>query len=198
MASLRFGFFDNFMISVTELRIGVAFAEDNQIFQVVAYEHTKMGRGTANVKVKIKNLRTGAVLEKTYTSGAKVQEIELERKPVQFLYKDEKNAYFMDTATFEEYRALLNVTANEVKYLNEGANAHLLLFGHEALLLEIPLKMEFKILAADPGIRGNSATNIYKDAVLENGLKVRVPLFIKEGEKVRIDTRTGEYVERVS
>lgn len=184
------------MISVTELRAGVAFAENEQIFQVLSYEHTKMGRGTANIKVKVKNLRTGAVLEKTYTSGAKLQAIELLRKLAQFLYKDLKNGYFMDAATFEEYCVPLEMISGQVKYLDEGAKVHLWLFNEEALFLEIPLKMEFEVAEAEAGVRGNSAVNIFKDVILKNGLKVRVPLFVKEGERVRIDTRTGEYVER--
>jgi elongation factor P len=185
------------MITVTDLRNGAAFTENNQIFKVLKYEFTKMGRGTATIKVKIKNLRNGSIIEKSFISGAKVQEIFLDKKEVQYLYKDKNDYVFMEPRTFEQFSVDQDKMGEEKKYLQEGIEVNLLMYQNEALSLELPIKMDFKVKETDPGVKGNSATNIYKDAMLENGVHLRVPLFVQEGDIVRIDTRTGEYVERV-
>lgn len=192
------------MISVTDLRAGVVFEEDGQLLKVLKYEHVKLGRGTATIKVKVKNLRTGSTTEKTFISGARVQEANLVKKEAQFLYvenrgqKVEEGIYvFMDPVTFEQFNISGGKITEEARFLQEGMKVQLLFFADEPLSLELPIKMEFKVVRADPGVRGNSATNIFKDAILENGLKIRVPLFVEEEDLVRVDTRTGEYVERV-
>ena len=184
------------MISVTDLRSGIIFEENNQPWQVMVYEHTKLGRGTANIKVKVKNLRTGTIVERNFINGARVNEAAVSHRPVQYLYTDGEKYYFMDTATFEQFEISKAILAENAKFLKEGMNLTLISFDDEPLNVELPMKMEFTVAEAGPGVRGNSATNIYKDAVLDNGLKTRIPLFINAGEKVIIDTRTGEYVER--
>lgn len=184
------------MISATELRTGVAFEDQGQIYQVLSYEHIKMGRGSANIKVKVKNLRSSATTDKSFISGARVQEIDLEKRKTQYLYRDGQNYHFMDGTTFEQFSLSGQLIGEQVKFLKEGMDVFLLTFEGEPLSLDLPVKMEFKISETEPGFRGDSVSNIYKDAVLENGLKIKVPLFIKEGDKILVDTRSGEYVER--
>jgi elongation factor P len=184
------------MVSVTDLRSGTVFEDDGQIYQVLSYEHAKLGRGSANIKVKVKNLRGGAVTEKSFINGAKIKNIQVTKKDLQFLYKDENNAYFMDFQTFEQINIVLKVlTGNE--YLKEGEKFSISFLDNEPLFLNLPPKMDLKVAEAGPGVKGNSATNIFKDAVLENGLKTKVPLFIDSGDLIRIDTRTGDYTQKL-
>lgn len=185
------------MISVTNLRTGTAFEDEGQIYQVLSYEHLKLGRGSANVKVKVKNLKTGAITEKSFISGAKVQEVSLKKLKVQYLYQDNLGGHFMDTKTFEQFAIGRQKLGDRLKFLKEGMEVDLLFYEEEPLFCFLPLKIEFKVGETGPDIRGNSATNIFKEAILENGLKVKVPLFIKAGDRVLVDTQTGEYVERV-
>lgn len=185
------------MISVTELKNGTIFEDQGQLLQVLSYEHIKLGRGSATIKVKVKNLRTGSTTEKSFISGAKVQDINVSKKDLQFLYKDSDNLYFMDPKSFEQIIIPVVRFASEQQYLKEGESFSLSFFGDEPLSLNLPSKMELKVAETGPSIRGNSATNIYKDAILENKIKVKVPLFIKVGDKIRIDTRTAEYSEKV-
>lgn len=184
------------MLPVTDLRSGATFEEDGQIFQVFSYEHIKMGRGSANIKVKVKNLRSGATTEKSFISGARVNDIALTKKDLQFLYKDNDNAYFMDSRSFDQINISLKVIGQH-QFLKEGDSFSVSFLSDEPLSLQLPPKMEFKIAETGPTVRGNSATNVFKDAILENGLVVKVPLFIKIGDKVRVDTRTAEYSEKV-
>ena len=155
-----------------------------------------MGRGSANIKVKVKNLKTGTVTARSFISGARVSEAALTKKKYQYLYKDNDSAYFMDEATYEQIVILLAKLGSEASFLKDGMSISLLLSDDEPLAMELPPKMEFVISETGPDLRGNSATNIFKDATLENGLKVRVPLFTKTGDRILIDTRTGEYSER--
>lgn len=184
------------MLPVTDLRSGATFEEDGQIFQVLSYEHIKMGRGSANIKVKVKNLRSGATTEKSFISGAKVDNIILIKKNLQFLYKDSDNAHFMDTLSFDQISIPLRLIG-EHKFLKEGDSFSVSYLRDEPFSLSLPPKMEFTVTETGPSLKGNSATNVFKDAVLENNLKVKVPPFIKIGDRVRIDTRTSEYSEKV-
>ncbi|MBP9719005.1 MAG: elongation factor P [Candidatus Levybacteria bacterium] len=184
------------MIGVTELRNGSVYEDQGDILIVLSYEHIKMGRGSANIKVKVKNVRNGATLIKSFINGARVNNLQIAKKDVQFLYKDDTDAYFMNPITFEQLTIPLTVIG-EHEYLKEGHDFNVSFLGDEALSITFPPKMEFTIADTGPSLRGNSATNIYKDAVLDNGLKIRVPLFSKIGDRIRIDTRTGEYSEKV-
>lgn len=183
------------MISVTELRAGTTFEEDEEIYKVLSYEHLKMGRGSANVKVKVRNLRTGSITDKSFVSSARVNEAPLINKKLQYLYQDQNLLYFMEPTTFEQTSISLEKIP-EHQLLKEGELFSLSFYNTEPLELVLPPKMEFAVVETGPGERGNSAINIYKDAILENGLKVRVPLFIKTGDRVLIDTRTLIYHER--
>jgi len=184
------------MINVNQLRNGTAFEEDGVPFKVLKYEFTKMGRGTGNIKVKVRNLQSGAVINKTYITGNRVQEIMLNRKKMQFLYTDGSQTVFMDPVSFEQVEVDNHLVDEERQYLSEGMEVEVLFWEEEALSIDIPPKMVFEVKETGPGEKGNSASNVYKPAVLVNGLQVKVPLFVKTGEKIKVDTRTGEYVER--
>ncbi len=185
------------MLNVNDLRSGATFQEEGNLFEVIEYSHTKMGRGTATIRIKCRNLRTGAITEKTFISGARVAEADLDKKTGQFLYSDTGNACFMDPATFEQFSVPLRILAGAEKYLQEGKEYPLLTFENEVLKIELPRTVELKVADSPPGVRGDTVSNVYKSAKLENGLEVRVPLFINEGDIVKVDTRSGEYIERV-
>lgn len=185
------------MISVTQLRAGTVFEENGEPYLVLKYEHTKMGRGTANIKVKIKNLKSNSITEKTFISGARVQEAAVAKRKLQYLYREGEGFCFMDPKSFEQFAVSGEVIADQEKFLREGDQFDVLFWEETPMDLELPPKMEFMVAEAGPGVKGNSATNIYKPATLNNGMTIKVPLFIKEGEKILVDTRTGEYVERV-
>lgn len=183
------------MISVTDLRAGTTFEESGQLFVVLSYEHIKMGRGSANIKVKVRNIKSGAVIEKSFVNGAKVQPISVLKKDLQYLYKDDATAYFMDPSSFEQVEASLSVIP-EYAYLKEGETFTLSLYEGQVLSALIPAKMVFKVVETGPSVKGNSATNVFKDAVLDNGIKTKVPLFIDTGDKIMLDTRTGSYTQK--
>lgn len=183
------------MISVTDLRSGTTYREAGDLLQVISYEHIKMGRGSANIKVKVKNLKTGAIIEKGYTNGANVEDINLTNQEMQFLYKDSENASFMDPRTFEQKEIpLVNIDGKE--FLVEGNNYTLQFFETYPLGIMLPPKVTLRVAETDPGVKGNSASNVYKDAKLENGISVRVPLFINVGDSVVVDTRDKSYTKR--
>lgn len=183
------------MLSVTDLKSGVCYEEDGHILQVISYEHIKMGRGSANIKVKVRSLNNGAILEKSYINGANVKDIFLESRTLQFLYKDGENAFFMDPKSYEQVEVPLKTLAGH-EFLIEGNSAIVQMHDGKALALQLPPKVTLKVADTDPGVKGNSASNVYKDAELENGMKVRVPLFINTGDSVVVDTRDGSYTKR--
>ena len=183
------------MVSAADLRNGTAFEDEWQIFQVLSYDHIKMGRGSANIRVKLRNLRSGAITEKSFINGAKVNSVQISKKDLQFLYIDDDKAYFMDPQIYEQLDFSLKTLAGH-EFLKEGERFSISFLEDEALFLNLPPKIDLKVAETGPGVRGNSATNIFKDAVLENGLKTKVPLFVDAGDTVRIDTRTGEYTEK--
>ncbi len=184
-------------IVVQELKNGVTFLMDGQPFIVNKYEHIKMGRGSATIKVKARNLLTGAVFDRSFINSAKVEEINTVRRVMQYLYKDGLDYVFMDPSSYEQVSLSEAVLAENAKYLKEGITVNILFWDERPLWVELPPKMEFTVAETDPGIKGNSAANMYKSAVLDNGVTVRVPLFIETGEKIMVDTRDGSYAERV-
>lgn len=184
------------MISVTELRSGTVFADKGSYFLVLSYEHIKMGRGSGTVKVKVKNLESGATVEKSFITGAKVQEVNLDRKKVQYLYKNGQGVHVMDIATYEQFTVDARLVADTSKFLREGMEMQLLAVDDKPVGIEIPKIMEYKVAQTGGAAKGNTVGAAQKDAVLENGLTVKVPLFIKTGEVIRVDTRSGQYVER--
>ena len=183
------------MIPVTDLRAGVAFKADGQLFEVLSYEHIKMGRGSASVKVKVKNLRSGASTEKSFISHAEVDEITLDKKELQFLYKDTETCYFMDPTTFEQLSIPLSKLEGQ-QFLTEGEIATVRFYHDEPLSLLLPPKVTLTIKETPPGVKGDSASNVYKDAIMENGVRVKVPLFVEAGERIVVDTRDFTYTKR--
>ncbi|MCJ7792732.1 MAG: elongation factor P [Candidatus Marinimicrobia bacterium] len=186
------------MISVTELKSGTTFKLNGQPHVVLTYKHTKLGRGAANIKVKARNLATGKVVEKVFISGAKVEPMETVVEKLQFLYQDGENYFFMNPQSFEQVSLNQTVVGTAGRYLKEGSQVKVLFFKEVPLSIELPKSMVFTVVESPPGVKGDSATAASKPVTLENGLIVQVPLFIKKGDRVKIDTRSGEYKERVS
>lgn len=184
-------------LNVNELRNGTFFKEGKEIFLVVTYEHVKTGRGSGNIKLKVRNLRSGAVVEKSFITGARVDEANVEKKKAQFLYRDGDSFNFMDPASFEQFLISSSVIGEQAKYLKEGLEVLLIVSENEALGLELPLSLVYAISETGPGEKGNTVSNVFKEAILDNGLVVKVPMFMRVGEKVKVDTKTGQYVERV-
>jgi elongation factor P len=183
------------MIGVQDLRAGIIYEENGSLLQVLSYEHIKMGRGSANIKVKVKNLRSGSTTEKSFINTAKVNDVTVLKRDHQYLYRDGENAFFMNPSTFEQISVPLNVIEGD-KFLKESETYSISFLGEEALSVTLPPKVVLMVTETAPGVKGNSATNVFKDATLENGLTVKVPPFIKTGDKVRVDTRTGAYTEK--
>ena len=183
--------------NVNELRNGAFIKEGKEIFSVVTYEHMKTGRGSGNIKLKVKNLRTGAVVEKSYITGAHVDEANVEKKKAQFLYRDSDTYSFMDPQTFEQFTVSGQVLGEQVKYLKDGLDVILIVSEEEVLGMELPMSLTFTVSETGPGEKGNTVSNVFKEATMDNGLIAKVPMFIDIGERVKIDTRSGEYVERV-
>lgn len=184
------------MISATDLKNGKTFEMNGNPYKVVKYTHQKIGRGGANIKIKARNLRTGDLEERTFNSTFKVDEITTTKKPLQFLFKDSDIATFMDPKSFEQVEIPVEVIEDELNYIKEGQNVDILMWDNKPLSVDIAPKVTLEVSQTDPGVRGDTASNVYKPATLENGLSVKVPLFINPGDKIRVDTRTGEYVER--
>lgn len=185
------------MLNATELRTGTVFREGNNLLQVVTYEHIKMGRGSGTIKVKVKNLRSGAVTEKSFITGARVEEAVVEKKKTQYLYRDGDTYNFMDPISFDQFSLSFSVVGDQAKFLKDNMEVTLIVSDGESLGLELPNSLIYSIDQTGPSEKGNTVSNVYKEATLDNGLIVKVPMFMKNGEKVKIDTRTGEYVERV-
>ena len=185
------------MISVTQLRKGVTFENDNQLWRVLEYDHYKPGRGGAIIRVKLRNMRSGSTVNRTFSSGDRVQDIRLENKSVQYLYNDGDLYHFMDTETYEQPGIAREVLEEVIPYLKEGLTIELQSYEGEAIGIDLPTTVELSVTEAPPGYAGDTATGASKEITLETGLKVQAPLFVETGDTVRIDTRTGEYLTRV-
>ncbi len=185
------------VIPVTALRRGVVINLDGEIYRVLEYQHHKPGRGNAFIRTKLRNLRTGAIIDRTFLSGDEVQEVKLENRTVQYLYKDGDFYYFMDLETYEQPAVKAEALGDAVKYLVEGMTLELSFYENEPIEIELPVTVDLKVVETEPGVRGDTAQGATKPAKLETGLVIQVPLFINVGDVVRVDTRTGEYVTRV-
>jgi len=185
------------MIDVNDLRKGVTFELDGEIYKVLEYTHNKPGRGNATIRTRLRNLRSGVILEKTFQSGDRVQDIRLDHHQVQYLYHDGNIYYFMDTETYEQPALTADVIGEEVRFLKEGLEVKLTFYKDEPVSLELPVTVDLQIVDSEPGVRGDTATGATKLATTETGHKVQVPLFVNVGDTIRVDTRTGEYLTRV-
>lgn len=186
------------MISVTKLRSGTTFAVGDVPYRVVEYKHTHLSRGSGTIRVKARDLDSGRLQSLTFKSGDQVQEIEVDRKTLQYLYGDGQSLHFMNPRTFEQIEMSRSIAGESAKFLREGEEVFVLFWDEKALGIDLPPKVEVAIVECAPGEKGNSASNVYKDAVAEGGFNVRVPLFINVGDKIKVDTRTGEYESRSS
>ena len=184
------------MINVTELRAGIVFEDDKQYWLVMSYEHIKMGRGSGTVKVKVKSLNTGATIEKSFITGARVNDVGLDRNRAQFLYRDSSGYHFMDVNSYEQFELVERLVGSDGPFLKEGLEIELFSVEGKPTYIQIPKILDYKIVQTGGSAKGNSVSATQKEAVLENGLKVKVPLFINTGEVIRVDTRDGSYVER--
>ena len=156
-----------------------------------------MGRGNATIRVKIRNLITGATLERAFTSGASVEEADVEKVKAQHLYRSGDWVYFMEMVSFEQIELPVSLIDEGVSYLKEGQEVYIFIFEGHAVSVELPITVQLKITETEPGFKGDTATSAFKPAVTETGLKIDVPLFIRVGDMIKIDTRTGEYLERI-
>ena len=185
------------MIDVNELRKGVTFELDDQLFKVLDYSHNKPGRGSATIRIKARNLRTGATIDKTFGSGERIQDVRLDYHNVQYLYSDGDLYYFMDMDTFEQPAIQKDVIGDASVFLKEGVEVKLTLYDNEPLDVELPTTVDLLVTKAENAVRGDTATGVTKKVVLETGAEVNTPNFVEEGDLIRVDTRTGDYVTRV-
>lgn len=184
------------MISAGDFRNGVTFDIDGNVFQIIEFQHVKPGKGAAFVRTKIRNVITGAVVEKTFSPTEKFPTAYIERKDMQYLYNDGDLYYFMDNETYENLPINKDKLGDNFKFVKENTDVKVLSYKGVVFGVEPPFFMELEVTQTEPGIRGDTATNVTKPATLETGAEIRVPLFINEGDMIRVDTRTGEYMER--
>jgi elongation factor P len=184
------------MINATDLKNGITFLDNGKPYKVIKYTHVKIGRGGAIVRVTARNLESGGVEEKTFSSNIKVEDVQTVKRQLQFLFVDGNIATFMDPKTYDQIEVPVSVIENELHFIKEGQVVSLLFWDEKPLSIEIQPKVTLTVTDTPLGVKGDTASNVYKEATLENGLKVKVPLFIKKGERIVVDTRNGEYVER--
>lgn len=185
------------MISTNDFRTGLTIELDGEAFQVIEFQHVKPGKGAAFVRSKLRNLRTGAVIEKTFNAGEKVPRARIERREVQYLYNDGKDYFFMDMENYDQLAMNASQLGDAVKFLKENMSLQILNFQGKSIGVELPNFVELEVVETAPGIRGDTASGGSKPATLETGAVVQVPLFVNVGDKIQIDTRTGNYIKRV-
>lgn len=185
------------MISAGEFRNGVTFELDGNVYQVVEFQHVKPGKGAAFVRTKLKNVITGGVVEKTFRPTEKMPKAHIERKEMEYSYNDGDLYYFMDQETFELLPLNSEQLGDALKFVKENMMVKLLFFKGNVFGVEPPTFVELEVTETEPGVKGDTATNVTKPATVETGATIFVPLFVNQGDKIRIDTRTGEYMERV-
>lgn len=184
------------MISAGDFRNGTTFELDGNVVSIVEFQHVKPGKGAAFVRTKVKNVITGAVTEKTFNPSDKYQEAFIERREMQYLYNDGDLYYFMDNETYEQIPINSSVLGDSFKFVKENMVCKVLSYKGSVFGVEPPLFVELLVTQTDAGFKGDTATNATKPATLETGAEIKVPLFVEEGDKIKIDTRTGEYLER--
>ena len=186
------------MISTGELKKGATIELDGKLMSILDSSHIKMGRGSAQVRIKFRDVRTGAITEQTFQAGTKFQRARVERRDMQYLYNDGEFYHFMNTETFEQIPVSAEKVGDAHLYLKENDMVQLVLFGDEVIGVELPITVELTVTHTEPGFKGDTATGGSKPATLETGLVIQVPLFIEEGTKIKVNTETGEYIERVN
>lgn len=186
------------MLNFNEIKTGRIILLNNEPYIIVKADHHQMGRGGAVLKVKCRNLITNNILERTFQGAEKAEEAETENKKADFMYKDKDEAYFMDNESFEQFGLSIEDIGNKIEFLKEGTTVNVFYFNNSPVAIDLPIKMDFQVISAPPGVKGNSAGNVNKQVEIETGAKINVPMFIEEGDIIRINTETGEYVERAN
>lgn len=184
------------MLSLNEIKIGKLIQIAGEPYVVVRADHHKMGRGGAVLKTKMKNLVTGNVLEKTFQGNDKAEEASVEKKKANYMYKDGTEASFMDNETYEQFTLPLDQIGDKIKFMKEGIDVDVMYFKNQPMSIDLPIKIDLKVISAPPGVKGNSAGNVNKTVIVETGAEVSAPMFINEGDIIKINTDSGEYVER--
>jgi elongation factor P len=185
------------MISVNDFRRGLVIKLDGVLFSVVEYQHVKPARGGAFVRSKLKNVIKGSVVDKTFRGGEKVEDVRLDKRPMQYLYDEGDSLVFMDTETYEQESIAKEAIGNAIRFIKEEDIVDITIYEGEPISIEPPASVVLKVIYAEPGAKGDTATNVLKPVKVETEAEVKVPLFINEGDLIKINTQTGEYLERV-
>lgn len=185
------------VVDTSEFYNGLNIEVDGEIYTIIWFQHHKPGKGGAVMRTKLRNVRTGAIIERTFKSGEKFREVELEKRKKQFMYINDKYCHFMDLETYEEITVEKKQLGEAVKFMKENVIVDGIYLENEYLGVELPITVDLKVVHTVPGVRGDTVSNVMKPATLETGAEIQVPLFIEIGDIVRVDTRTGEYIERV-
>ena len=184
------------MININDIKNGMTIVIDGNIFQILEFLHVKSGKGPAFVRIKLRNLRTGSTIEQTFNTNIKFEKAIIEKKPMQFLYSSGDMYNFMNMETYEQMDLSKDSLGDNAKYLKESLEVDVTFYKGEVLGITLPEKIEYEVVTTEPGVKGNTATNATKEATLENGLTIKVPLFINEHEKVVVSTKDGKYDSR--
>ncbi|MEA2103462.1 MAG: elongation factor P [Candidatus Cloacimonadota bacterium] len=185
------------MASTSDFRNGMVLDFKDGLYEIVEFLHVKPGKGGAFVRTKLKNIETGSVVENTFRAGEKVKEIRVERHKMEYLYKDGQTYYVMDPQTYEQIPLNEDLIGDAKDYLTENIELKVVKAKDEIIKIEMPTTVNLKVTQCEPGVRGNTVSNVTKTATLESGLEIQIPMFVNTGETVKVDTRTGEYCERV-
>jgi len=185
------------MISTNNFYTGLTIEVQNELYEVLEFQHVKPGKGLAFVRSRLKNLRTGAIIDTTFRAGEKVKRAVIDHREMEYLYQDGNDFIFMDSETYEQSPISREQLGDKIKFLKENMKVTILYYQSEPIDIELPLYVELRVIETEPGLKGDTASGGSKPATLETGLVVQVPLFINEGDVLKIDTRTGEYLERL-
>jgi elongation factor P len=184
-------------ITTSELKRGVTILLDGEMYKVTEWSHNKQGRGSANVRLQLKNVRTGSNIERTFMAGSKFEDVRLERRVVQFMYADGDEYNFMDAETYEQFPLSKALLGDAINYIKENDSIDVLMYRDEPIDIDLPAAVVLRVEQTEPGVQGDRATAAFKPARLETGITVQVPLFVNEGDRIKVDTREGKYLERV-
>jgi len=184
-------------ITTSELKRGVTILLDGEMYKVTEWSHNKQGRGSANVRLQLKNIRTGSNIERTFMAGSKFEDVRLDRRAVQFMYADGDDYNFMDAETYEQLVLSKELLGGATNYIKESDTIDVLMYGDEPIDVDLPAAVVLRVEQTETGVQGDRATAAFKPARLETGIMVQVPLFVNEGDRVKVDTREGKYLERV-
>jgi len=185
------------MISTADFRNGLVVNMDDNLMEIIEFQHVKPGKGGAFVRTKFKNILTGRVLEKTFRSGEKLEEARIENQKWQYLYNDGDLYHFMDNATYEQMEVSADLVGDKRLWLKENTDCTLVFYQNRVIAVDVPFFVELEVTQSDPGVQGDRSSGATKPATLETGATIQVPLFIEEGNVLKVDTRTGAYIERV-